>query len=221
MSKPNQTPPEVTPKARPEGGFYDVTTPFPCWQAYYLYSGVEPIPKITTPAVAFFDLESTGLDPEEDRIVDLAVCIRRDGREEWKERLINPERPIPPEASKIHGITDEMVKDCLPFRAVARSLATLLEGACLVAHNARGYDVPMIVAEFRRAGITFEPAQVIDTLPVARQRLPRRRSYRLQDIAKDLGFPERSAHRARPDVETMMDLWKVLITRDSSIPAGI
>jgi DNA polymerase-3 subunit epsilon len=184
------------------------------WHAYYLYTGIDPLPKITASKAVFFDCEATGLDPEQARIVDLCLCIRHEGQETWKERLINPEGPIPEEASRIHHITDSMVADHLPFRAIARSLATLLEGAAVIAHNARGYDVPLLRAEFKRAGVTWEPAQVIDTLPLARQRFKGRRSYALQSMAKDFGFRERNAHRARPDVETLLDLWHLLLTQD-------
>jgi DNA polymerase III epsilon subunit-like protein len=189
------------------------------WWAYHLYTGVEPLPKLTTTKAVFFDCEATGLDPEEARIVDLCLYIRHEGREEWKDRLINPEGPIPPDSTRVHGITDEMVRDCLPFRTVAKSLATLLEGAAVIAHNARGYDVPLLRAEFRRAGITWEPAQVIDTLPLSRQRFRGRRSYALQNLARDFGFRERAKHRARPDVETLLDLWSLLLTQDMEQPA--
>ena len=73
--------------------------------------------------LVFFDLETTGTDPATDRIVEIAALrVEPDGRREMKTRRINPEREIPPEATEIHNIRDEDVRDAPTFRQVARSL---------------------------------------------------------------------------------------------------
>jgi DNA polymerase-3 subunit epsilon len=203
----------------PSEDFYNMTTPFPCYRAFFLYFGYEPIPQIKTPKVIFFDVETTGLDVRKDRIIDLALCVRdaQTGREEWKDRLIHPEGPIDQGSIAIHGITDEMVAGALPFRAVAKSLAALLSDATLIAHNGDEYDVPILQNEMRRAGIEWEPTATIDTLRLARRIIPGlgRNQYRLQALAERFGFPKRAAHRAKPDVETLIDLWNTLLNRDA------
>jgi len=74
-------------------------------------------------AIIFFDLETTGLDITKDRIVELCyIRVEPNGNEESKSMRINPERHIPEEASKVHGIYDEDVKDCPTFKQVAKTL---------------------------------------------------------------------------------------------------
>ena len=73
--------------------------------------------------LVFFDLETTGINIVKDRIVEISfVKVYPNGKEEAKTRRINPEMPIPPESTAIHGITDEDVKDCPTFKEIAKSL---------------------------------------------------------------------------------------------------
>ncbi|HAR39729.1 MAG: DNA polymerase III subunit epsilon [Bacteroidetes bacterium GWD2_45_23] len=107
--------------------------------------------------VVFFDLETTGINITHDRIVEISfVKVHPGGKEEIKSRRINPEMPIPPQATAIHGITDDDVKDCPTFRQVARSLADQLEGCDLAGFNSSRFDVPMLAEEFLRAGVDFD-----------------------------------------------------------------
>ncbi|MCE5178537.1 MAG: 3'-5' exonuclease [Porphyromonadaceae bacterium] len=107
--------------------------------------------------VVFFDLETTGINITHDRIVEISfVKVHPNGKEEIKSRRINPEMPIPPQATAIHGITDDDVKDCPSFRQVARSLADQLEGCDLAGFNSSRFDVPMLAEEFLRAGVDFD-----------------------------------------------------------------
>lgn len=106
--------------------------------------------------LAFLDLETTGLRVGEDRIVELALIrIAPNGDVTEKVRRFNPGMPIPPEATAVHGITDEDVADKPAFSARARSLSQLLEPCDLAGFNLRRFDLPMLLAEFRRAGISF------------------------------------------------------------------
>ncbi|MDD3560238.1 3'-5' exonuclease [Petrimonas mucosa] len=107
--------------------------------------------------LVFFDLETTGINITKDRIVEISLLkIHPNGKEELKSRLINPEMPIPAQATAIHGITDDDVKDCPTFRQVAKSLAEMLEGCDLAGYNSSRFDVPMLAEEFLRAGIDFD-----------------------------------------------------------------
>ncbi len=107
--------------------------------------------------LVFFDLETTGINITKDRIVEISLLkVHPNGKEEIKSRLINPEMPIPPQATAIHGITDDDVKDCPTFKQVAKSLADMLEGCDLAGFNSSRFDVPMLSEEFLRAGVDFD-----------------------------------------------------------------
>ena len=104
-----------------------------------------------------FDLETTGTNISQDRIVEMAMIkVLPDGSIEEKHRRINPTIPIPLESSLIHGIYDEDIKDEPNFKQVAKSLAQWLEGCDLSGFNCTGFDVPMLVEEFLRANVDFE-----------------------------------------------------------------
>jgi DNA polymerase III subunit epsilon len=107
--------------------------------------------------LAFFDLETTGINITRDRIVEISVVkALPGGQEEVRTMRINPEMPIPVESSMIHGIYDEDVKDCPNFKQVAKNLAVVLEGCDLAGFNSNRFDVPMLVEEFLRAGVDFD-----------------------------------------------------------------
>ena len=115
--------------------------------------------------IVFFDLETTGVQITRDRIVEISILkISPDGERETKTRRINPEMPIPAEASAVHGITDADVADCPTFAQVARSLYTWLEGCDIAGFNSNRFDVPMLVEEFLRAGVAvdFDDRHFID-----------------------------------------------------------
>lgn len=107
--------------------------------------------------LAFFDLETTGINISQDRIVELSILkIHPNGNEESWTELINPGIPIPAETSLIHGIYDEDVKDAPLFKDLAKNLMKFLEGCDLAGFNILKFDVPMLVEEFLRAGINFD-----------------------------------------------------------------
>ncbi|MDR3129590.1 MAG: 3'-5' exonuclease [Tannerellaceae bacterium] len=111
--------------------------------------------KLKNPVV-FLDVETTGIDIATDRIIEIALIkILPDGTEETKERRLNPQIPIPAEATAIHGISDDDVRDCPTFRQIANSLAQFLEGADIAGYNSNRFDVPILAEEFLRAGISI------------------------------------------------------------------
>ena len=119
----------------------------------------------------FFDLETTGLNIVLDRIVQIgAVKVLPEGNEETKNVLINPERPIPKEATEIHGITDAMVKDKPTFDKIAKSMFNWFQGCDLGGHNCCSFDIPVLAEEFARCGINFpdESVNIADTLKIER-----------------------------------------------------
>lgn len=107
--------------------------------------------------IIFFDIESTGLSITQDRIVELsALKIKINGDQEIKTRRLNPTIPISPEAQKIHGISNEDVKDCPTFKEVAKSLSNWMLGCDFAGYNSIKFDIPMLAEEFLRAGIDFD-----------------------------------------------------------------
>ena len=113
--------------------------------------------KLTTPIV-FFDLETTGINIAKDRIVEISLLkVFPNGTEEQKTTRVNPGMPIPPRASAIHGIKDEDVKDCPPFKAIAKELARYIEGCNLCGYNSNRFDIPLLAEEFSRADVDFDP----------------------------------------------------------------
>lgn len=107
--------------------------------------------------LVFLDLETTGVDPAKDRIIEISlVKVSPGGEREVKTRRINPGMPIPPASTAIHHITDEDVKDCPTFREIAKSLAAYLEGCDLAGYNSNKFDIPMLAEEFLRAGIDID-----------------------------------------------------------------
>jgi DNA polymerase III subunit epsilon len=107
--------------------------------------------------LAVIDLECTGMNLSTDRIVEMAIVkILPDGRKMVKRKLINPEIPIPPSISEIHGITDEMVKDAPTFRQVANEIRQFIDNADLAGYNSNRFDIPMLVEEFLRASLDLD-----------------------------------------------------------------
>src|SRR2546428_3718280 len=107
--------------------------------------------------LAFFDLETTGVNIASDRIVEISILkIMPDGSTEVKTKRVNPLIPIPIESSLIHGIYDEDIKDEASFKQIAKSLAQFLEHSDLAGYNSNKFDVPMLMEEFLRAGVDFD-----------------------------------------------------------------
>ncbi len=109
-----------------------------------------------TRPIAFIDLETTGVNISNDRIVEIAIVkILPDGTRQVKRKLINPLIPIPSGASDVHGITDEMVKDAPSFKQVANEIKQFMDNCDMGGYNSNRFDVPMLIEEFLRAGVSF------------------------------------------------------------------
>jgi DNA polymerase III subunit epsilon len=106
--------------------------------------------------LAFIDLETTGVNVSSDRIVELSVLkVSPNGKEEWMTLRVNPEMPIPPKTTAIHGIKDEDVAGSPTFKEIAKNLAAFLEGCDLAGYNAVKFDIPVLAEEFLRTNIDF------------------------------------------------------------------
>ena len=111
---------------------------------------------LTKPLIVF-DLETTGLDLVNDRIIQLSyIKVFPDGKEERGDQFFNPGKTIPTEVSQLTGITDDMVKDAPTFKALAPSLNEKFKGCDFAGFNSNHFDVPMLAEEFLRSGIDFD-----------------------------------------------------------------
>lgn len=107
--------------------------------------------------LAFFDLETTGINISLDRVVEISILkVMPNGDEKIYTNRINPGIPIPAETSLIHGIYDDDVKDAPLFKDLAKTIAKFLEGCDLSGFNILRFDVPVLVEEFLRAGVNFD-----------------------------------------------------------------
>ena len=158
--------------------------------------------------IVAFDTETTGLHwPDGDRVIEFAaVALRLDSRGDVTSvdtynQLFNPEIPIPKEASKVNGITDDRVADEPLFAEKAEEVRSKLEGAILVAQNLP-FDFGFVRMELERAGLTWpRTAAEVDTLPLAMQLLPELQSYKLGSLCEAMGVSLTGAHRASNDAE--------------------
>ena len=116
--------------------------------------------------MVFFDLETTGTDITSDRIVEISmVKVMPNGEEIVKTRRINPEMPIPAEATAVHHISDDDVRNEPTFRQVAKSLREFVQGCDFCGFNSNRFDLPLLAEEFLRVGVDvdfFRRAQYID-----------------------------------------------------------
>ena len=168
--------------------------------------------------VLAFDLETTGISTNNDRIVQVALIgADADGNPVHHDILVNPQRPIPRDASRVHGIYDLDVRGKPIFKECANELAELMEGAVIVGHNARKFDMPLLQNEFYRCGISPpKPLVVLDTLEAVR-RLKIPRPHNLGAQCARHGIDLSNAHDAAADAAAcLLLLWKVMRDHPSS-----
>ncbi|MDD6209195.1 MAG: exonuclease domain-containing protein [Bacteroidales bacterium] len=163
--------------------------------------------------IVFFDLETTGVNFTSDRIVEISYLkVHPNGDEDIKTRRINPEMPIPPASTAIHGITDEDVKDCPTFKAIAKSLAVQIEGCDLAGYNSNRFDIPMLAEEFLRAGVDIDlrKRKFIDVQVIFHKMEQRTLSAAYKFFCdKDL----ENAHTAEADTKATYEILKAQLER--------
>lgn len=162
--------------------------------------------------VAVLDVETTGWNPDEDAIVEVGGVIVENGvrTTEWS-TLVNPGRPVPESATRIHGIDDRMLAGAPSPAAAAQTVRTNCGGHVLAVHNAR-FDIPFVNAMLRKAGVPPLLAPVIDTLGLARG-LPESEGNTLGELAERFGVEHAELHRALPDARVTAALLVLLADR--------
>jgi DNA polymerase-3 subunit epsilon len=163
--------------------------------------------------IIFFDLETTGLDIANDRIIEIAyIKVYPNGNEESFTYRINPERPIPAESTAVHGITDEDVKDCPTFKQMANKIAADFKGCDLAGYNSARFDLPMLAEEFLRADVDIDLStrKMVDVQTIFHKKEQRTLSaaykfYCEQDLV--------DAHAAMADTKATYEILKSQLDR--------
>lgn len=156
----------------------------------------------------FYDTETTGLRAEEDCIIEIAAYDPE--RDRSFVHLINPKRPIPPETSAVHKITDEMVSACPTFAEIGKQFVEFCDGeVVLIAHNNDSFDQPFLTSELARHQIEMPSSwRFLDSLKWARRYrsdLPR---HGLQVLREAYGIVANQAHRALDDVIVLFEVFR-------------
>ncbi len=165
---------------------------------------------------AALDVETTGIHPWADRIVEIGIVRwRKDGRAaEFLDR-VNPEIPIKSGAERVHGISSDELADAPGFREIARDIAEALADAVIVGHRALSFDLPFLNMELARSGMRPLNNIVIDTnLLVKTSIIPGERRD-LSSLARALGVREGERHRALQDARLALRVWLALLDRFS------
>lgn len=179
-----------------------------------------PTPDDATPLerlpVAALDTETTGLVPSHDRIVAIGG-VRLYGATIYRaaalDRLARPDVPVPARASAIHGLTDAMLADAPPFAALVEDLLRLIEKAVPLGHNI-GFDLTIIAAECRRAGIEWTPpSHSLCTLRLAAALDPEEEALDLEAVAARYGLDPLGRHSALGDSLLTAALWQRMLPR--------
>ncbi len=176
--------------------------------------------KLTRPIV-FFDLETTGVDVVNDRIVELCmVKIMPDGSRITGTRRFNPLMPIPAEASAVHGITNDDVKDCPTLAQRAPQVAQFIDGCDLAGYNSNRFDVPLLVEELARNGvhIPLDDIKMIDVQSIFYKKEPRTLVAALQ---KYCGRELIDAHAAEADVLATIDVLEAQLEYYDDLPDNV
>ncbi len=168
-----------------------------------------------------FDLETTGTNVAKDRIIEISVLkVYPDASRESRTWLVNPQMYIPKEASEVHGITDEDVKDAPKFEEIAAKIMEMLNGSDLGGFNSNRFDVPLLAEELLRAGIDFDinKFRLIDAQTIFHKMEPRNltAAYKFY-CGKDL----LDAHSAEADTLATFEIIDAQVSHYDDLPNDI
>ncbi len=163
--------------------------------------------------LCFFDLETTGVNVAKDRIVEFSVLkVFPNGNKEGKTWLVNPEMPIPPQTTAVHGITDEKVANEPTFKQLSKQIYDMIKGADLAGFNSDRFDIPLLAEEMLRAGIDvdFKKQLTIDVQTIFHKMEKRNLSAAYAFYCgKDL----ENAHSAEADTTATYEVLKAQIQK--------
>ncbi|KAA6308839.1 DNA polymerase III subunit epsilon, partial [termite gut metagenome] len=165
----------------------------------------------------FFDLETTGININSDRIVEISYLkVCPDGNEVSKTFRVNPEMHIPQEASAVHGIYDADVAKCPVFKEIARSIANDIEGCDLAGFNSNRFDIPVLAEEFLRAEVDIDISRrkCIDVQVIFHKMEQRTLSAAYKFYC---GMDLEDAHTAKADARATYEVLKSQLDRYSEL----
>jgi DNA polymerase-3 subunit epsilon len=169
---------------------------------------------------AIIDIETTGGLPRRDKITEVAIVLH-DGTKilDQYDSLINPERSIPPNITRITGITNDMVADAPKFYEVAKTIVEMTEGTIFVAHNVR-FDYSFIREEFSKLGYTYSRRQLC-TVKLSRKSFPGLRSYSLGNLIRHFQIQVENRHRALDDALATSILFENIMANEQSVESAM
>jgi len=163
-----------------------------------------------------FDLETTGTVAGVDRIVEIgAVRFRNGAPEAAFATLVDPQISIPPEATRVNNITNDMVKGKPTIGDLLDSFTEFCEELPLVAHNAP-FDAAFLIADYKANQVPAPKGVIIDTLPIARKLIPGLPNYRLGTLVSHFNIANSDFHRAQEDATYCGELFLNLLKKISS-----
>ena len=165
-----------------------------------------------TPNYVIFDLETTGISPNYDEVIEISA-LKVKGGEVVAEfnTLVNPGRKIPFGATKVNGITNAMVAEAPAFSQVLAEFLDFTEGLVLVGHNIARFDMKFIWRDAEQYFGEIPQNNYVDTLQVARKHLPKMEHHRLVDLAEHYGISSEGAHRALNDCYMNQKVYECMV----------
>ena len=162
-----------------------------------------------------FDLETTGTVPGVDQIVEIgAVRFNNGSVESVFSTLVDPQRPIPPGASAVNGITDDMVRGKPRIDSLLKSFADFCENSILVAHNAP-FDAGFLTVDIKKYEAPAPSGLIIDTLTISRKVFPGLPNYKLGTLVQHLKISSTGFHRAEEDATYCGNVFLEMVKRIS------
>lgn len=168
-----------------------------------------------------FDLETTGIQVVNDRIVEMCVIkVEPNGTETTKVWRVNPGIAIPPETTAIHGITDDMVANSPSFKELASEIVAFMKDCDLAGYNSNRFDIPLLAEELLRAEMDFDLSKVhaVDVQNIFHKKEQRTLTAALQFYCQEKLV---NAHNAEADVRATLDVLRAQIVRYDDLPEDI
>ena len=171
--------------------------------------------------LCFFDLETTGINITNDRIVEIGILkIFPDGKKKEMNTLVNPEMTIPKQASDIHGITNDKVDSMPTFKQISKEIYSFIEESDLAGFNSDRFDIPLLVEEFLRAEIefNFKKMLTIDVQTIFHKMEQRTLSAALKFYCKR---ENKKAHSAMNDTKATYDVLMAQLEKYSDLEPNV
>lgn len=190
-----------------------------------LHPAAEDIPQMPPPKsnlpehFVIYDLETTGLDPQKDRIIEIGAIKAVQGNVEEFHAFINENITIPEKITALTGITEEMLKEGESFNSAVSRFSSFIGGGLVLGYNNSKFDDLFLMAECSRHKCTYPLKRTKDVLKKVRATFPKFFSYRMADVAKQLEIPYSASHRALNDCQLCLSIYRICMKQTET--AGV